>query len=240
VCAWYDTTQALFGVDIAVRAGEVLALVGANGAGKTTTIRSILGLTRTTGTIEIDGKNISTWPTHSRVNRCGIATVHESRSLFGELTVLENLQLGSKRGPSLVPDEIADLFPIVKNRANSPVATLSGGERQMVALARSIMRNPRLVLLDEPTLGLAPIVSDAIYEQIVLLSRQGIAVLLIEQSINRALTVANRLQLISVGRTHDSIDSKDIEKVRNLEAQVLSATTFRTAPMSEAEVQNES
>lgn len=110
----------------------------------------------------------------------------------------------------------------------------------MVALARSIMRNPRLVLLDEPTLGLAPIVSDAIYEQIVLLSRQGIAVLLIEQSINRALTVANRLQLISVGRTHDSIDSKDIEKVRNLEAQVLSATTFRTAPMSEAEVQNES
>lgn len=215
--AWYGHTQALFDVSIRLEPGSVLALVGTNGAGKTTLVRALLGLVRTEGRISWDGQDISHWPTHRRVRECRIAVVHETNNLFGELTVRENLMLGMPRDAAQRIPELASSFPVVTDRLMSPVSSLSGGQRQMVALARVLLGRPRLIVLDEPTLGLSPAMIDEIYATIRQLATADTAVLLIEQNLRQASTLATSLQLISVGRSSDPVDAGDPHQVQRLQ-----------------------
>ena len=221
--AWYGRTQALFGVDLSVNEGEVLALVGTNGAGKSTIIRALLGLVETRGEVFHDQTPIADWPTHRRIRRCAVAVLHEERCLFGELTVTENMLLGLPRSARRRLDEVAAAFPIVADRSQSRVSMLSGGQRQLVALARMVIAEPRYVLLDEPTLGLSPAMVDEVYEHLGVLTEMGIGVLLVEQNINRARSVADRLQLVAAGRTAPPIDAQDLEAVTRLEKQAFGA-----------------
>lgn len=221
--AWYGRTQALFGVDLSLNQGEVLALVGTNGAGKSTIIRALLGLVRTQGEVTIDGTSISDWPTYRRIRRCGVAVLHEERCLFGELTVTENMLLGLPKSARKRLDDVAPAFPIVAERSQSLVSALSGGQRQLVAIARMVLAEPRYVLLDEPTLGLSPAMVDEVYDHLGVLTEMGIGVLLVEQNINRARAIADRLQLVTAGQTAPPVDAKDMEAVTRLEMQAFGA-----------------
>lgn len=207
--AWYGATQALFDVNVVLAPGAVLALVGTNGAGKSTTVRSVLGLIKTQGVIEIDGIRVDQWPTHRRIRDRGVAVVHESRSLFGNLTVGENVRLGLTAQDLRHLDEVTHLFPVVRERSSQLVSTLSGGQRQMVAVARAMLARPQLLILDEPSLGLAPKVVDEIYERIRALAGGETSILLIEQSIPRVQDIADQVQLIAMGRTSPPLDASD-------------------------------
>jgi len=217
VAAWYGDTQGLFDVSIDVRPGEVLALVGTNGAGKTTLVRAILGLIKTAGAIEVDGQRIDTWPTHRRVRDCGLAVVHESHNLFGELSVRENLAMGARQPGAHLLASVEDTFPVIRERLDSPIASLSGGQRQMVALAKAILAQPRFIVLDEPTLGLSPLFVDEVYEHISEMRSSDVGILLIEQNLHRAASVATQLQLISIGRSSPPIPATDDSEVHRLQ-----------------------
>ena len=199
--AWYGRTQALFDVSLTLEAGQCLALVGTNGAGKTTTIRAILGLIRTDGTVRIEGTDVSRTPTPMRVRRHGVGVVHEGRGLFPRMTVTENILVGQRREHRGRLDAAMDLFPALRPRLHDPVALLSGGQQQMVALARAVVQRPRLLLLDEPSLGLAPIIVDEIYAYLARMRETGLTMLLVEQSIARASSFAGQLCLIRSGRS---------------------------------------
>jgi branched-chain amino acid transport system ATP-binding protein len=214
--AWYGRTQALFGVDLDLPKGECLALIGTNGAGKTTTIRAILGLIRTSGSIRMDGEPVEHVPTARRVRRHAIAVVHEGRGLLKRLSVFENIVVGLSRAEHGRLEEALDLFPALRGRLKEPVTLLSGGQQQMVALARAVVERPRLLLLDEPSLGLAPAIVEEIYGHLGQLRRAGLTMLLVEQSIARARDFADHLCLVRAGRSIEKVPSTDRERIADL------------------------
>jgi len=202
--ARYGAVRALHGVSLAVDEGTIVAILGANGAGKTTTLRAISGLVRTSGTISFAGRRIDRYATE-RVARLGLAHVPEGRGIVAELSVLENLRLGTwlRRDRRVKRDleEVLGWFPVLQRRIRQPAATLSGGEQQMLALARALVGRPRLLMLDEPSLGLAPIIVRELYDILVRLNReQGLTVLVVEQNAALALEAAGTAYVLEVGR----------------------------------------
>ena len=203
--AFYGDLQALHGVSLDVREGEIVALVGANAAGKTTTLRVISGtLPAGAGRVIFNGENLSRVPAHERVGR-GIVQVPEGRRLFPFMTVRENLLLGAhppaaraEQAQSL--DRVLDLFPILSERTTQLAGSLSGGEQQMCAIGRALMTKPRLLMLDEPTLGIAPVLVQKIFETVAAINRAGVTILLVEQNVRRALALAHRACVLENGR----------------------------------------
>jgi branched-chain amino acid transport system ATP-binding protein len=200
--AFYGDFQALFGIDVQVEAGTTVAIIGANGAGKSTFLRSIAGQLRNAPEgVLFDGLPIGGEPAHRVVGR-GIALVPEGRRLFPSLTVEENLRLGGYRERAGPWDlgRVYRLFPVLRERRTAPATALSGGQQQMVAIGRALMANPRLLLCDELSLGLAPIVIRDIYAALPAVKAEGTTVLLVEQDINQALAVADRVFCFQEGR----------------------------------------
>lgn len=203
--AHYGGIQALGGVSLHVEEGEVVTLIGSNGAGKSTTLRAITGLTPASGgSIVVDGEDITRVPAHEVVRR-GIALSPEGRHCFSRMTVRENLELGAHRRhrePSIRDDmeRVFDLFPRLKERQRQKAGTMSGGEQQMLAMGRALMANPKVLLLDEPSMGIAPILVQRIYETIEQINRAGMTILLVEQNANYALDVSRRGYVMETGR----------------------------------------
>ncbi len=201
----YGKIKALWGVNIVVNKGEVVALIGANGAGKSSLLRSIMGLVRIeTGTIRYDGRNITSWKPWDRA-RLGIGFVPEGARTFPDLTVEENLIIGGvlsphKRAVANAMQRVFELFPILKERRTQLARTLSGGERQMLSIGRALMSNPTLLLVDEITLGLMPIMVAQVFSVLCQLNSAGITILLAEQNVREALSLAGRGYVLENGR----------------------------------------
>jgi branched-chain amino acid transport system ATP-binding protein len=201
----YDDLQVLWGISLTVRQGEIVTLVGSNGAGKSTTLKNISRLLHwTSGTITFDGENLGPLEPHDVVAR-GIVQIPEGRRIFPEMTVVENLRMGSYLESSRKDREqnferVFSLFPRLEEREKQLGGTLSGGEQQMLAIARGLMANPRLLLLDEPSLGLAPLLVKNIFQIISEINRQGVTILLIEQNVRQSLLIANRAYVLETGR----------------------------------------
>ena len=201
----YGSIRALQGVSITVASGELVALIGSNGAGKTTTLRTISGLLRpAAGAITFEGIDITSAST-DRIVRLGISQCPEGRRIFGGLTVAENLRIGAvaqadKAAAAEDREMVLALFPLLKERLGQAGGTLSGGEQQMLAIARALMSRPRLLLLDEPSLGLAPLMVERIFETIAQLKAAGRTILLVEQNVHHALDVADRAYVMETGR----------------------------------------
>jgi branched-chain amino acid transport system ATP-binding protein len=199
---YYGDFQALFGVSLRVNAGEVVAVIGANGAGKSTLLKSIAGLMRPkAGDIIFDGEPIGAAPAFAVVKR-GIALVPEGRRLFPSLTVEENLLIGgqSRRPGPWTLDRVYDLFPVLAERRHLPAPALSGGQQQMCSIARALMSNPRLLLCDEISLGLAPIIVRDIYARLPAIVAEGLALIVVEQDIAQALKAARQVYCLQEGR----------------------------------------
>ncbi len=212
---YYGAIHAIKGISLAVDEGEIVTLIGANGAGKSTTLRTISGLLKPkTGEIKFLGKNIAGMPAHKIVHE-GISQVPEGRRIFAEMTVLENLELGAFTRND--KDEIqADMkmvfgrFPRLEERRLQLAGTLSGGEQQMLAMGRALMSRPKLLLMDEPSMGLAPLLIKEIFNIIVDINKTGTTVLLVEQNANMALSIANRAYVLETGRITISGDAKEL------------------------------
>jgi branched-chain amino acid transport system ATP-binding protein len=203
ITTYYGNIQALKGVTLHVNQGEIVTLIGSNGAGKTTTLQTISGLLRPrTGTINLGGKLISDKPAHV-VAGLGVAQAPEGRRIFNRMTVMENLELGAYSHGKPDPNDLARvfaLFPRLEERKNQTAGTMSGGEQQMLAIGRALMARPSVLLLDEPSLGLSPILVDTIFQIIQDINGQGTTVLLVEQNALKALAVANRGYVIQTGQ----------------------------------------
>jgi branched-chain amino acid transport system ATP-binding protein len=201
----YGNIRALQGLSLRVETGELVALIGSNGAGKSTTLRTISGLLRPTqGAVTFEGSDITTAAT-DRIVALGISHCPEGRRIFGSLTVAENLRLGavSRSDAAAVAADLEmvfQLFPLLKERLGQAGGTLSGGEQQMLAIGRALMSRPRLLLLDEPSLGLAPLMVERIFGTIAELKRQGRTILLVEQNVHQALDIADRAYVVETGR----------------------------------------
>jgi branched-chain amino acid transport system ATP-binding protein len=203
VNTYYGAIHALRGISIEVDRGEIVTLIGANGAGKTTTLKTISGLMHPkTGSVEFEGKDVSSVPPHQLVTM-GIGHSPEGRRIFSRLTVLENLQMGgftrSAAENAEQIERVYQLFPRLKERSGQKGGTLSGGEQQMLAIGRAMMTRPRVLLLDEPSLGLAPILVQQIFEIIKEINAQGITILLVEQNAIQALAIASRGYVLQTG-----------------------------------------
>ena len=211
----YDNVPVIFGVDLDVHEKEVVSIVGSNGAGKSTILRGLSGLIKPMdGTIEFMGENINKIPAHKLVEM-GIAHVPEGRQLFGKLSVKENLMMGAyvlkdeaKKKDAL--EQVFDLFPRLKERENQAAETFSGGEQQMLAIARGLMSKPKLLMIDEMSLGLAPVLVDKVMESLKIISSTGITVLLVEQKVQEALELADRGYVLSTGRILTSGTSQEL------------------------------
>ena len=214
--AWYGESHILHGVGIEVREGEVVTLLGRNGAGKTTTIKSIMGMvSKRTGSVTYEGQEIIGWPSN-KIARAGIAICPEERGIFSSLNVQENLLLPPQVRPGgLSVDEIYTLFPNLKERMYSQGTKLSGGEQQMLAIARILRTGARLLLLDEPTEGLAPVIIQQIALTIKRLKEAGFTILLVEQNFRFAATVADRFYVTESGRVIDEIENTNLESNLN-------------------------
>ena len=205
VQARYGDAQALWGVDLDVAAGEMVCIVGPNGAGKTTLVKTIAGLHRAaTGSVRMDGVELTAVPGH-KVCDYGVATVPEGRRVFGHMTVRDNLLLGAYRRAARrvyreTEEEVYRLFPRLRERANQLAGSLSGGEQQMLAIGRALMAKPRLLLLDEPSLGLAPVIVDEVFDALAAVTATGMGVLVVEQDVQRALEACGRGYLLIEGR----------------------------------------
>jgi len=223
VHAGYDEVPVVFGVSLEVMPGELVAVVGANGAGKSTTMRAIAGLNNPLqGAIRFEGRDISRLRAHQTL-ALGISYVPEGRRLFAKLSVEENLSLGAytEKSPAEIKrrlDEMLELFPILRDRARQTAETLSGGEQQMLAIARGLMSRPKLLMLDEMSLGLMPTLVEKMMETIVAINRSGMTVLLVEQMVQEALEIAHRGYVLQTGRIVQSgtakelLDSEEIRK----------------------------
>jgi branched-chain amino acid transport system ATP-binding protein len=204
VHAHYGSIEALKGVSLEVKEGEVVTMIGSNGAGKSTTLRSITGLTpASSGRIVFEGEDITRVPAHEIVSR-GIALSPEGRHCFPRMSVRENLDLGAfrRKGPAIGEDidRVFELFPRLKERERQKAGTLSGGEQQMLAIGRALMASPRLLMLDEPSMGIAPNLVQRIYETIAQINRQGMTILLVEQNANYALDASQRGYVLETGK----------------------------------------
>ena len=221
--AFYGKIRALKGIDLNVEQGEIVTLIGANGAGKSTTLKAISGLMKLgpEAKITFDGEDITHLPPHEIAAR-GIAHVPEGRGIFAENTVLENLRMGaylsrSKARAQELLETSLDLFPRLRERLRQQAGTLSGGEQQMLTMARGLMMEPKLMLLDEPSMGLAPVIVEQIFEIIADLHRRGITILLVEQNAKMALAIADRAYVLENGRITMSGGARDLlhdDKVR--------------------------
>jgi branched-chain amino acid transport system ATP-binding protein len=209
VDAGYGAFQALFGVSLEVKAGEAVAVIGANGAGKTTLLRVISGLIpATAGDMRMEGTDLRTTPPHA-ILETGIAHVPESRRLFPRLSVEDNLRMGAflPRARAKFPerlDYVYSLFPRLKERRAQLAGTMSGGEQQMCAIGRALMSGPKLVLLDEPSMGLAPVIVAQVFDLVRRIRSEGYTVLIVEQNVAQVLKVADRAYLLEVGKIHAS------------------------------------
>ena len=219
---FYGSIEALKGISLTVEEGEVVTLIGSNGAGKSTTLRSISGLSSPrTGSIRFRGREISTLPAQEIV-RLGISLSPEGRRCFQRMTVRENLELGAylRRDTNVTEDldRVFSLFPRLHERERQKAGTMSGGEQQMLAMGRALMAQPTLLMLDEPSMGLAPILVDRIYETVAEINRQGTTILLVEQNANYAIDVSGRgyvLETGTVALTNDSKSLRDDPEVQN-------------------------
>lgn len=202
---YYGDLQALWGISLEINEGELVALVGPNGAGKTTTLRSITGLLKPeSGQITLLGNELCKLPPN-RIVEMGISLVPEGGQIFAGMSVLENLELGAFVGRARVyKDEtikdVYKIFPVLEERQNQKAGTLSGGERQMLAIGRAMMTKPNLLMLDEPSFGLAPILVETMFEMITEINQQGVTILLVEQNVRAALELAHRAYVIENGR----------------------------------------
>lgn len=220
---YYGAIHAIKGISLEVNEGEIVTLIGANGAGKSTTLRTISGLLKAkTGSIEFEGKDIAAMPAHEIV-KTGISQVPEGRRIFAEMSVMENLDMGAfirkdKDGVRQDLKMVFERFPRLEERKDQIAGTLSGGEQQMLAMGRALMSRPRLLLLDEPSMGLAPLLIKEIFDIIVDINKGGTTVLLVEQNANMALSIANRAYVLETGRITLSGDaaklaaSEDVRK----------------------------
>ncbi len=209
--AYYDESHVLRGIDLTVDKGEVVTLVGRNGAGKSTTLKSIMGIVRkTSGSVLLEGTPILGLPS-DKIARRGIGFVPEERGIYASLTVAENLALPpiTHQESAWPLERIYGLFPILKERGKAMGTTLSGGEQQMLAIARVLRSGARLILLDEPTEGLAPVIVDAIGELILEIKKSGVTILLVEQNIRFAMRVADRHYLVDHGRVTESMTNAE-------------------------------
>jgi branched-chain amino acid transport system ATP-binding protein len=203
LCVSYGAIEAVKSIDLEVRTGELVALIGANGAGKTSSLKAIAGLLPWSGSIELFGEAINAVPAHQLLAR-GMALVPEGRGLFARMTVAENLQMGAftRRDGEVAGDfeTMYQRFPRLKERSGQLAGTLSGGEQQMLAMARALMSRPRLLLLDEPSMGLSPILVERIFSVIREVSERGISILLVEQNARLALEIAHRGYVMDSGQ----------------------------------------
>jgi branched-chain amino acid transport system ATP-binding protein len=223
VDAFYGRVQALRGVSLDVDQGEIVALIGSNGAGKTTTLRTISGLLHPArGTVTFNGQDITTTPA-SRVVGLGICQSPEGRRLFARMSVLDNLMMGAysrndRAGIKEDVERVYVLFPRLHERARQLAGTLSGGEQQMLAVGRALMARPKVLMLDEPSLGLAPILQETIFKTVVEINGQGTPVLLVEQNANKALEIAHRAYVLETGAIvmsgsgQEVMQSEDVQK----------------------------
>ena len=213
----YGKSHILHGVSINIEDGELVSLLGRNGAGKSTTLKSIMGIVQqSSGNIRLDGNNLAGMQTH-QITKMGIAYVPEDRRMFSELTVLDNLKISIIGKPGWTLDDIYDLFPVLKSRSNLRAKNLSGGEQQMLAIGRALLNNPRVLLLDEPFEGLAPILIQTLIQSIQQIRNDKVAILLVEQNLNATLKLADRHYVIEQGiivYEGDSEDFKSNEAVR--------------------------
>ncbi len=217
VHTFYGHIHAIKGISLIVRPGEIVTLIGANGAGKTTTLRTISGVTRNReGEVLLNGERVDRLAPHKIVER-GICQAPEGRRIFGRMTVLENLQMGAfaRRDVAAIAEDLERvlvLFPRLRERLKQKGGTLSGGEQQMLAIGRALMARPKVLLLDEPSMGLAPILVETIFNTIVEINKQGVAVLLVEQNALMALNVANRGYVLETGRIVLDDDAKALQQ----------------------------